>query len=109
MLPVVAPELLPLAETPQDPEWHPEGDVWTHTLQVIDEAAGLIPDLAGDQPRALTVMLAALCHDLGKASTTKHENGRIRSPGPQEAGVPPSPPPLARSSVHTLLASDHRA
>ena len=36
---------VPLADTPQDPEWHPEGDVWTHTLQVIDEAARLIADL----------------------------------------------------------------
>lgn len=108
MLPVVAPELLPLAETPQDPEWHPEGDVWTHTLQVIDEAAGLIDDLAGDQPRALTVMLAALCHDLGKASTTKHENGRIRSPGHEEAGVAPSLSLLDRWNVHTLLGYDVR-
>ena len=35
----VAPELLPLADTPQDPEWHPEGDVWIHTLLAVDEAA----------------------------------------------------------------------
>ena len=40
MLPVVAPELVPLADTPQDPEWHPEGDVWTHTLLAVDQAAG---------------------------------------------------------------------
>jgi len=33
------PELVPMADTPQDPEWHPEGDVWTHTLMVVDEAA----------------------------------------------------------------------
>ena len=32
------PELVPLATCPQDPEWHPEGDVWTHTLMVVDEA-----------------------------------------------------------------------
>jgi len=108
MLPAVAPELLPLAETPQDPEWHPEGDVWTHTLQVIDEAAGLIEAFAQDRPRALTVMLAALCHDLGKPATTKHENGRIRSPGHEEAGVAPTESLLDRWNVHTLLAYDVR-
>src|SRR5438034_390218 len=32
LLPAVAPELVPLRDTPQDPQWHPEGDVWTHTL-----------------------------------------------------------------------------
>src|SRR5260370_37679234 len=106
MLPVVAPELLPLAETPQDPEWHPEGDVWTHTLQVIDEAAGLIDDLAGDQPRAITVMLAALCHDLGKASTTKQEYGLIRSPGHETTGGAPSLSPSDLSNAHTLIHSD---
>jgi tRNA nucleotidyltransferase (CCA-adding enzyme) len=108
MLPAVAPELLPLAETPQDAEWHPEGDVWTHTLQVIDEAAGLIEGFAEDRPRALTVMLAALCHDLGKPATTKHENGRIRSPGHEEAGVAPTESLLDRWNVHTLLAYDVR-
>ena len=108
MLPAVGPELLSLAETPQDPEWHPEGDVWTHTLQVIDEAAGLIEGFAEDRPRALTVMLAALCHDLGKPATTKHENGRIRSPGHEEAGVAPTLSLLDRWNVHTLLGYDVR-
>ena len=37
----VCPELQHLEGTPQDPQWHPEGDVWTHTLQAIDEAAPL--------------------------------------------------------------------
>ena len=57
MLPVIAPELLPLEATPQDPGWHPEGDVWTHTLQVVDEAAALGADLGDDRPRQLAVML----------------------------------------------------
>jgi tRNA nucleotidyltransferase (CCA-adding enzyme) len=98
-LKAVAPELLPLATTPQDPEWHPEGDVWTHTLLVIDEARRLIDDL--DLPRALTVMLGALCHDLGKPGTTKVEDGRIRSRGHEEAGVPPTLSLLDRWNVHT--------
>jgi tRNA nucleotidyltransferase (CCA-adding enzyme) len=36
------PELAVLADTPQDPEWHPEGDVWLHTLMVVDEAAAVV-------------------------------------------------------------------
>src|SRR5262245_9503651 len=69
MLKVVAPELAPLTATPQDPEWHPEGDVWAHTLQVVDEAAALLAGLEDDRPRRLAVMLGALCHDLGKPPT----------------------------------------
>jgi len=110
MLPALAPELLPLEDTPQDPGWHPEGDVWVHTLQVVDEAAALIRDLADDRPRALTVMLASLCHDLGKPGTTTHEDdGHIRSRGHEEAGIPPTTALLDRWNVHTLLGYDVRA
>jgi len=108
LLQAVAPGLVPLASTPQDPEWHPEGDVWTHTLQVIDEAAKLVGDLAHDRPRALTVMLGALCHDLGKPATTRREDGRIRSRGHEEAGVPPTLALLDRWNVHTLHGYDVR-
>ena len=103
MLPVVAPELLPLEATPQDPGWHPEGDVWTHTLQVVDEAAALRDELGDDRPRQLALMLGALCHDLGKPTTTRFENGRIRSLGHEEAGLPPTRALLDRWNVHTLL------
>jgi len=106
MLDVLAPELSPLAETPQDPLWHPEGDVWTHTLLVCDQAAMLRADL--DRPRALTLMLAALCHDLGKATTTRHEEGRIRSRGHEEAGVAPTRALLDRLNVHSLAGYDVR-
>ena len=44
----------PLYDCPQDPEWHPEGNVWIHTLMVIDKARELNGDL--DRPR-----LAASC------------------------------------------------
>ncbi len=108
LLPAVAPELVPLASTPQDPGWHPEGDVWTHTLQVVDVAAGLRDELAGDRPRQLAVMLGALCHDLGKPTTTRFENGRIRSPGHEETGLPPTRSVLDRWNVHTLLGYDVR-
>ena len=59
---------------PQDEEWHPEGDVWIHTLMVIDRAAELrTGDLATDE----VLMFGALCHDLGKPATTES----IESPG----------------------------
>jgi tRNA nucleotidyltransferase (CCA-adding enzyme) len=108
LLPAVAPELLPLETTPQDPGWHPEGDVWLHTLQVVDEAAGLLSDLADDRPRQLAVMLGALCHDLGKPATTRFEDGRLRSRGHEEAGLAPTAALLDRWNVHTLQGYDVR-
>ena len=51
------PELDALAGCPQEPEWHPEGDVWIHTLMVVDEARTRIDDLP--HPRGVTVMLGA--------------------------------------------------
>jgi tRNA nucleotidyltransferase (CCA-adding enzyme) len=107
LLPQVGPELVPLAATPQDPVWHPEGDVWTHTLLAADQAAALLADL--DRPRALTVMLATLCHDLGKPSTTRFDRGRLRSPGHEEAGLAPTTSLLDRWNVYTLLGYDVRA
>ena len=79
--------------------------MWTHTLQVVDEAAGLLGDLADDRPRQLAVMLGALCHDLGKPATTRFEDGRIRSRGHEEAGLPPAdvaPRPLGRAHAPRL-------
>jgi tRNA nucleotidyltransferase (CCA-adding enzyme) len=109
MLEKVAPELLPLEATPQDPVWHPEGDVWVHTLQVVDEAAALLGDLGEDRPRRLAVMLGSLCHDLGKPATTRFEDGRLRSLGHEEAGLPPTRALLDRWNVRTLLGYDVRA
>src|SRR5439155_2326020 len=82
------PELQALSGCPQEPEWHPEGDVWVHTLQVIDEARLRIDDL----PRAqqLAVMLGAVAHDLGKPATTAFSDGRIRSMNHDEQVVPPA-------------------
>jgi tRNA nucleotidyltransferase (CCA-adding enzyme) len=107
MLEIVAPELLPLKGTPQEPEWHPEGDVWTHTLLSVDKAGEEIAAL--EPPQALTVMLAVLCHDLGKPATTRFERERWRSPGHEEAGVPPTTALLDRLNVHTWMGYDVRA
>jgi tRNA nucleotidyltransferase (CCA-adding enzyme) len=70
------PALLALVGTPQDPEWHPEGDVWEHTLRAVDAAAGL---RTGDRDEDLQLMLGSLCHDLGKGPTTSFLEGRWRS------------------------------
>jgi tRNA nucleotidyltransferase (CCA-adding enzyme) len=83
------PELAALVGVPQEPEWHPEGDVWTHTLMVVDQAARLrTPDYT--EGENLGLMLAALCHDLGKAFTTSHEGGRWRSPAHDVRGDKPT-------------------
>ncbi len=101
------PELKALVGCEQEPEWHPEGDVWVHTLQVIDRARERIADL--DRPQALTVMLGALCHDLGKPATTAFIDGRIRSPFHEEAGVAPTTAMLDRLNVHSFDGYDVRA
>jgi tRNA nucleotidyltransferase (CCA-adding enzyme) len=101
------PELEPLYDCPQDPEWHPEGDVWTHTLMVMDEARRRNGDL--DRPRLASIMLGAVCHDLGKPATTALIDGRIRSPGHEEAGVAPATAILNRLNVQTLDGFDVQA
>jgi len=100
------PELVPLATCAQEPEWHPEGDVWTHTLMVVDEARRRIGDL--DRGRGVAVMLAAICHDIAKPDTTVVVDGRIRSPGHEEAGVEPTTRVLDRLNLHTLDGYDVR-
>ena len=102
----VLPEMVPLYICPQDPEWHPEGDVWTHTLMVIDEARRRCGDL--DRPRLTAVMLGAVCHDLGKPLTTVHIDGRIRSPGHEAAGVELAERILDRLNVNSVDGFDVR-
>ena len=103
----VLPEMEPLYDCPQEPEWHPEGDVWTHTLLVIDEAHRRNGDL--DRARLATVMLGAVCHDLGKPATTAIIDGRVRSPGHEAAGVEPTTRILDRLNVYALDGFDVRS
>ena len=103
----VLPELLPLVGCEQEPEWHPEGDVWTHTLMVIDKARALNGDL--DRPRLTTIMLGAVCHDLGKPPTTAFIDGRIRSLDHEQAGVGPTVSLLDRLNIHTIDGFEVRA
>jgi len=100
------PELKALVGCPQEPEWHPEGDVWIHTLMVIDQARTRIGGF--DRPRQVTVMLGAVCHDLGKPPTTAFVDGRIRSIDHEQAGVGPAAALLDRLNIHTMDGFDVR-
>ena len=107
VVPRVLPELLPLVGCEQEPDWHPEGDVWVHTLLVVDQARARIDELP--HPKRVAVMLGAVAHDLGKPVTTiRSEDGRIRSPGHEEAGVAPTLSLLDRLNVHTMDGYDVR-
>jgi len=94
------PDLKALVGCPQEPAWHPEGDVWVHTLQAVDLAAGYLADLP--TPKKVVVMMGTLCHDLGKPSTTKVIDGRISSLDHEAAGLPPTERVLDRLHVHTM-------
>lgn len=98
------PELERLIDCPQDPSWHPEGDVWIHTLHVMDAFAG---ERVGDPWEDLVVGFGALCHDFGKPDATVFDgDGRIRSPGHEEAGEAPTRSFLARLSRQERLAEE---
>lgn len=84
------PELEALVGCPQDPTYHPEGDVWTHTCMVVDQAAAIARRDGLSQGDHLTLMLAALLHDLGKPSTTRQEGQRWTAHGHEHAGQVPA-------------------
>jgi len=100
------PELHALVGVPQEPEWHPEGDVDVHTMMVVDEARKLIDEL--DHPRQVAVMLGSLAHDFGKPPTTEFVDGRTRSRGHDEAGVAPTLSFLDTLGIFTLDGYDVR-
>ena len=100
------PEMASLVGVPQEPEWHPEGDVDVHTMMVVDEARKLINEL--DYPRQVAVMLGALAHDFGKPPTTEFIDGKMRSRGHDEAGVEPTLTFLDTLGIYTLHGFDVR-
>jgi tRNA nucleotidyltransferase (CCA-adding enzyme) len=100
------PELRALVGCPQEPEWHPEGDVWVHTLMVVDEARRRLDDLP--RPRQIALMLGAVCHDLGKPATTAVVDGRIRSLDHEAQGVAPAATLLDRLNVQSFDGYDVR-
>ena len=82
------PEIEKLQGVPQDPVHHPEGDVYVHTLMVLDEAA---KQRTGNPDFDLPLMLGALAHDFGKPDNTQtEEGGKIRALGHEEGGYEPT-------------------
>jgi poly(A) polymerase len=78
LLKEVLPEIDRLHGVEQPPEFHPEGDVWTHTMMLLEQLpAGASPTLAW----------GALLHDVGKPATFQPGPGRIRFNGHVEIGV----------------------
>jgi tRNA nucleotidyltransferase (CCA-adding enzyme) len=113
------PQLHAIIDAPQSPEYHPEGDVWTHTMMAVDAMAKELEKkleirnekLEISDKDQLVYMLAILCHDLGKAThttieydgkvelydpsthyplLTTHSSLHIRSIGHEAAGVEPT-------------------
>jgi len=81
------PELHALIDVPQSPIWHPEGDVWIHTMMALDQMVTL---KTGDAKYDLKMMFAILCHDLGKATHTQISEEKISAHGHEEAGIEPT-------------------
>lgn len=82
-------EVFDLKDVKQDTVYHPEGDVYEHTMSVIDEASTLFPTGIDNPDRYLPFMLSALCHDFGKLNTTKINNkGRICAINHEKTGIP---------------------
>ncbi len=94
------PELHDLIGVQQEKEWHPEGDVWIHSMMVVDAAAKIIrqPEREFTPQEQIQIMMGALCHDLGKALTTELIDGRWRALGHAEAGKEPAKQLLKRLS-----------
>ncbi|MDE6519035.1 MAG: hypothetical protein K2K91_01030 [Ruminococcus sp.] len=88
-------ELKQLIGVPQNENYHKEGDVWIHTMLVLDESAkrrGIVRNPFG-------FMLSALCHDFGKAVCTEKINGVIHAYNHEKEGLP-----LVRTFLERLSA-----
>ncbi len=86
------PEIAALRGTQQDPQWHPEGDVFTHTQHCLDALVQLPEWAAADTAKRRLLMFSVLAHDFGKPPTTAwaDRRGTMRwvSPGHEAAGGP---------------------
>ena len=92
-------ELEALVAVPQNPVYHGEGDVWKHTMMVLDEAAKLRCRVE----KPLWFMLSALCHDMGKAVCTREIDGVIHAYEHERLGLPIAESFLSRLSSETKL------
>jgi tRNA nucleotidyltransferase (CCA-adding enzyme) len=87
------PELQALIGIEQNPKYHAEGDVWVHTMMMLDVAAGYKQYSANP----LGFMLSAVAHDFGKATCTHIVNGEIHAYEHEIAGIP-----LARDFIQRI-------
>jgi len=98
------PELAATVGCEQDPQWHPEGDVFTHTAHCMDAFAR---ERVGDEREDLIVGLAVLCHDFGKPiCTRKGSDGKIHSYGHDTHGVAPTRSFLSRLTREKSLIEE---
>ena len=82
----IFPEIGDAIGVAQDPSWHPEGDVFEHSMQALDAAAQIPIE---NEFKRLVLLYAALCHDLGKVDmSATREDGRITAYGHAESGIP---------------------
>ena len=97
------PELEAIIDVPQSPIWHPEGDVWVHTLMCVDKMTTL---KTADEKHDLKMMFAILCHDLGKATHTQITPEKISAIGHELAGLEPTESFLYRlTDEHDFIKS----
>ena len=105
------PELQSIINVPQNPIWHPEGDVWIHTMMSLDAMQNEILNSTlstSHTKEKMSLLFTILCHDFGKAETTTidNETGAIRAIGHEEAGVEPTKTFMYRLlSEHTFIES----
>lgn len=90
------PELAALRGAMHNPAYHPEGDVWTHNNLALDACAAVCREAGLAEKDALLLLLACLCHDLGKPATAILLDGVWRNPGHEQAGLAPTRSLLAR-------------
>lgn len=94
------PDLRAMVGSPQLHKFHPEGDVWSHTLLVVEAMSEL--DLPLQAGRVFLTM-ACLLHDIGKPLVTKvREDGTVSTKGHTKAGLP-----LVRRFLGGILAPSH--
>ena len=94
------PELTAMTLCPQDPEYHPEGGAWVHSVIATDIAAQIARRECLCNNDRIVLMFAALLHDVGKPGRTTHDpDGHIRSREHNIHGVP-----LAESFLHSIGA-----
>jgi tRNA nucleotidyltransferase (CCA-adding enzyme) len=100
-------EIKNLVGVPQDSEWHPEGDVGTHTMHVVNAAARIAERDGLDDDDRATLVFAALCHDFAKPPTTmlRERDGRMRwtSWGHEPDGGPMAREFLERIHIKTAI------